>query len=373
MAYLAVRKFKTKLGVKWIATRLEWNATKKKYDETKLTPTVMHDLGFRDDMSADAASKHVKNLNARSADERKMQSKKAKASENLHHLALVKNSIVPDEMSEAFVKHIKQNWYGGDYNLRKMIQHWNLVQRIVTELNLQPHEYFKSQRQIYKHFEQLEFSKSYVEKLLKVLNAWGEFYSEEKQTFFKKVPNPKGIVLEAIIEASDADGAGADPLNEKTLAKLKLVLPAGQYEYMRACLWLGLRPSELDQVLADPSKMKTHIQGQTPIASVYQAKLNAVAKSKRWKLIPCFHAEMVAAVKDIEAGVPKKPLVKTLRKAVPELPAIGLYSGRKGFADLMLAYGQTLENIAAWLGHSSIERTWKHYKNKSNVVFNEIA
>lgn len=81
---------------------------------------------------------------------------------------------------------------------------------------------------------------------------------------------------------------------------------------------------------------------------------------------------MIAALKDIEDGVLKKPLVKTLRKTFPDVEGIGLYSGRKGFVDLMLKYGQTLENIAAWLGHSSIERTWKHYKDKDNVVFNEI-
>lgn len=141
---------------------------------------------------------------------------------------------------------------------------------------------------------------------------------------------------------------------------------------MRATLWLGLRPSELDLILEDRSKMKVEMQGAVPILYVYQSKMSTVSKAKRWKAIPCFLKEMQLALKDIENGVPQKSLVKTLRKALPKMDNVGLYSGRKGFTDLMLANGQSLENIASWLGHASIERTWKHYKNKKSVGFDKV-
>ncbi len=64
----------------------------------------------------------------------------------------------------------------------------------------------------------------------------------------------------------------------------------------------------------------------------------------------------------ISDGSFKRPLAKTVRKH------FGMghdnYAGRKGFVDLMLSKGQTLENISIWMGHSTLNRTWRSYKNK---------
>lgn len=43
---------------------------------------------------------------------------------------------------------------------------------------------------------------------------------------------------------------------------------------------------------------------------------------------------------------------------------IDLYGGRKGFVDLMLAKEQTIENISIWMGHSTLDRTWKSYNDR---------
>jgi integrase len=48
---------------------------------------------------------------------------------------------------------------------------------------------------------------------------------------------------------------------------------------------------------------------------------------------------------------------------------ITLRAGRKGFIDLMLDHGQSLEDISAWLGHQNIEMTWQKYRNKKRVSF----
>ncbi len=125
---------------------------------------------------------------------------------------------------------------------------------MITELRLQPHEYFKKQKDFYNYFKRKKLSKSYIEKLIKVLNAWGEFYSDQSKTYFKKVPNPKGVILESIKDASSADGSGAYALTAPDLHALKYKLPTGQWEYIRATLWLGLRPSELDAILTDSKK-----------------------------------------------------------------------------------------------------------------------
>jgi len=48
---------------------------------------------------------------------------------------------------------------------------------------------------------------------------------------------------------------------------------------------------------------------------------------------------------------------------------IDLYGGRKGFTDLMLSRGNTIENISIWMGHSTLDRTWRSYKQKQNFTF----
>jgi hypothetical protein len=372
MAHITVRKYQTKRGLKWTATQADWNSSQGKFGEKKIDDIALTALGFGQHMTPQQAQDHAKKLNALNSITRKEQSSKVKAAERLTDLITIENSIIPSDLSKAFIIHMEENWYGGQYNLRKQIQHWNLIQKILTALKLQPHEYFKKQKDFYRYFQKEGFSKSYVEKLLKVVNAWGEFYSEQSKTYFKKIPNPKGIVLEAIIDASGADGSGAAALTPKILNSMKSKMPEGQWEYIRATLWLGLRPSELDSIITDPKKMKVSTQNKTPVLSVYQAKLTSISKIKRWKHIPLFHPEMKNALADIENKVVKKPLVKTLKKAAPTVLKIGLYSGRKGFTDLMLSFNQTLENIAMWMGHASIERTWKNYKNKEQVNFVEI-
>ena len=37
----------------------------------------------------------------------------------------------------------------------------------------------------------------------------------------------------------------------------------------------------------------------------------------------------------------------------------------KGFVDLMLSKGHELENISVWMGHSTLDRTWKSYKQRT--------
>ncbi len=375
MAHLNVRKRQTKSGLKWIVTQAEWASGQNKVVERKLTETVLSDLGFSVNMTPAQAQAHAKKLNALDAIKRKEQTSKVRASERLHDLALIENSIIPVELSELFVAHMSENWFGGEYNLRKQVQHWAKVQAIITKLNVQPHEYFKRKNEFYKEFESLRMSKSYIEKILKVINMWGEYYAEQTKSFFKKLPSPRGIVLEKIKESSMATGLGARPMTLEILDYMKNKMPSGQWEYIRATLWLGLRPSELDAIIENRAKnLKTESQRGTKIVGIYQAKLTGVSKDMRWKHIPLIHPEQMAALKDINSEVVIKPLVKTIRNYAPsDATNLGLYSGRKGFTDLMLELGQSLEDISQWMGHASVERTWRHYKNKRRVNFKKLG
>ncbi len=374
MAHIMIRKYQTKDGLKWTATEATFDSAKRSSTEKKIEPLALEALGFSLNMTPDQARAHAKKLNALNAIERKEHRTKVRAAERLHDLVLVENSIVPTEMSDLFIDHIKMNWHGGEYNLRKQIQHWSTVQEVITVLKLQPHEYNKRKNELYKHFQACRYGRSYVEKLLRVMNLWGEFYAEKTKTYFKKVSSPRGIILENIKTASGATGLGAAPLTPEILTLMKGKMPPGQWEYLRATLWLGLRPSDLDGVIANrEANLDSFIQDGTRIIGVYQPKLVTVPEEQRWKWVPSIHPEQDAAFKDINMGILDKPLVKTVRAYAPAGSGnLGLYSGRKGFTDLMLSLGQSLEDISQWMGHASIERTWKHYKNKRRVSFKKI-
>lgn len=101
---------------------------------------------------------------------------------------------------------------------------------------------------------------------------------------------------------------------------------------------------------------------------VYQTKLMSVPPRYRWKLIPIVFEGQMDAVKIIESGDFKRPLSKCVRHHFGSYTT--LYGGRKGFTDLMLDHQQQLENISQWMGHFSIERTWRSYKSRCVTHFN---
>jgi hypothetical protein len=376
MAHFNVRTRQSKSGLKWLVTEAQWQPGQEKVREKVLTPTVLADLGFSSNMTPAQAKEHAKKLNALNEIKRKEQKSKVRASERLHDLTLIGDSIVPVEMSEMFILHIEENWQGGPYNLRKQAQHWKLIQKMITALKIQPHEYLKRKNEFYRYFEQHRMGKSYVEKVLKVLNKWGDFYAEQTKTYFKKVPAPQGITLQRIKKAAlRATGEGATALTPELLKHMNGRLDVRKWSYLHASLWFGFRPSELDAIIEDrDAHLKVEEQDGVTVVGIYQGKLVSIDEHLRWRWVPCIHAEQSAALDRILNGHLQKTTVKTMRKAAPsDAGEIGLYSGRKGFTDLMLSLGQSLEDVTQWLGHTSIERTWKHYKNKKKVHFKIIA
>ncbi len=135
-------------------------------------------------------------------------------------------------------------------------------------------------------------------------------------------------------------------------------------------MWLGLRPSEID-ALTDKKQMKNwRIEKDeigTTIIRVYQPKLISIERAKRWKGIPIIFDQQTEALKIIKSGVFKRPLTKTIHLHISERH--NNYGGRKGFMDLMLGLGQKFENISVWLGHTTLDRSLRNYKNKDIVNY----
>jgi hypothetical protein len=94
----------------------------------------------------------------------------------------------------------------------------------------------------------------------------------------------------------------------------------------------------------------------------------AVPPRYRWKLIPIVFTGQSDVVRIVESGNFKRPLNKTIQSYFGKFTT--LYGGRKSFTDLMLGHQQQLENISQWMGHSTIERTWRNYKSRVITHFN---
>ena len=83
--------------------------------------------------------------------------------------------------------------------------------------------------------------------------------------------------------------------------------------------------------------------------------------------MPLIYDEQKFALRIIQSQNFERPSVKTIKKYLG--PQISRYGGRKGFVDLMLEKGHSLEAISQWMGHSTVGRTWRSYKERLGVKF----
>jgi hypothetical protein len=138
-----------------------------------------------------------------------------------------------------------------------------------------------------------------------------------------------GIVRHRVTNASNPSRIGKDLIRHATLD-----------------VWLGLRPKEVDNLVnADLWRIETTPMGRS-VLWVFQTKIVALPLEDRWKPIPILFEEQRVALRILQSGNFKRPLVRTVHHYFG--PHIDLYGGRKGFTDLMLSRGQILENISVW-------------------------
>jgi hypothetical protein len=154
----------------------------------------------------------------------------------------------------------------------------------------------------------------------------------------------------------------SDPLPPEVLNQAAGKMNQANFNWLFISVWLGLRPQEIDNLHeTELWRVETPIVGRK-VFWIYQTKIIALPPDDRWKPIPILYEEQEFAMRIIESGNFKRPLVKTMRQYFSK--DIDLYGGRKGFTDLMLSKGNTIENISIWMGHSTLDRTWRSYKQK---------
>jgi len=342
----------------------EWDINKERW----------HSLGFSPSMTLQEARGRAKQLNAqhvlRKQEEQIRKIEEARSNFQTRHDAALPSEFVAEFESRFVRKRQNPNEAGRRTTARAFVT-WHAAQRMITHVATDPSDWFYHTEKIYDYFFNQKMSIKYAQAVLRMANVWGFFISRKMARPFLPVPHPRGYERQRIIDAhfSKKGSPGASkPITQKRLSELWKVINRRNHNWLKISIWFGLRPKEIDS-LKDKQFWKLEV---TPTGRkvfwVYQTKIVTLPPEDRWKPIPIIFEEQEAALKVIESGSFQRPLTQTMRRHFGR--GTTLYAGRKGFTDLMLANGQTLENISIWMGHSSIQRTWSNYKIRRRFHLN---
>jgi hypothetical protein len=337
--------------------------------QKRVPPDAYGTLGFRPEMTIEEAKERARILNRSNTEERLKQVRAVRRA--ISH-QIVESKVLPASLVEEFIEKIEEETFGSDVHTAKLLSQFKTVQELLKDLEIEPHDIHNHAKRIYKYFVDEEYSLDYSNKLLRILNEFGKFVCRKNKIPHEPVEAPRGKIREVIKDTyfdSDTFQGTTEPLLPAALeaAKPKLTVP-GQYEWLFISIWFGLRATEVDGLKKQGHfRIEYDAELEVDVLYVYQTKLTSLERDARWKPIPVIYPEQKKALEYIKAGTFARPIYKTLRKAFDN--RITLRSGRRGFTDLMLGLGQQLDDIAIWLGHATIDRTWKHYKNRRKVSF----
>lgn len=323
--------------------------------------------GFSPSMTFAEAKAQVKTLNAREKLERSAEKRLATES-RIKDLELVHSAYLalPDIL-DFEKRYLRAGIPESERLTHKVNSYWAAAKGIICELKLDIEEWSDLKRSFYAAFKDRQWSPSYVRKVLSILNLWGAYQARKYRRMFLQIPAPRRQDMQRIADAyfdKYENGLVSKPLLPHQLEKARSSLPETQYNWLYLTVWLGLRPEEADNA-KDPARCII----EEGLVKVYQSKLTTIARPLRWKHIQLLEKEQAYCLEIIENHPIKRPLNKTIKKYCGD--GITGYAGRKGFTDLMLDRGHGLEEISMWMGHHTIDRTWKYYKNRQR--FKKVA
>lgn len=339
----------------------------RKYDSVPEDKLGLH--GFHPGMTIEQARLKAAALNS-VKEERRHTERKVKITEEMAVKELREALVVQDE---ADFRVWCRNEHRVDLSVGKLSAHWRAAKRLLRDMAILPPEYYDSRRRIYFWFSDQTLSVEYLKKVLRFVNLYGDYYGKTYKVYFKAVPYPTGKDREDVNDAwhsdSDNKSKAALPLTPQALEGAKEKLKPEHYNWVYLSLWLGLRPSEVDS-LKFAKNFKVTREKDTDILHVYQSKLRTISRDKRWKLIPLVEREQKSIPEMLKEEF-KRPLVKTLTAHFGE--GHNTYSGRKGFEALMHDRGHPFDYVSSWLGHQSLDRTWKSYTDRTRARFNRAG
>lgn len=309
-----------------------------------------------------------------------------RAMKRVHLIKKFDKSLFPPDLVELFIDKIRKESEGTEQHKLKLIVHFNFVQEMIKSLFILPHEYKDSYGYIVDYFKTKKISVSYSKNLINIMNRWGYFISRQQGKYYEPITRLKGTTKSAIknIQKTKTDPVRRPslPMTELLLAKVKRKVDKSDQKqlawlnFIIVIFYFGLRPKELMAVVEKPM-VENH--NGIPVLVVDQTKLTSISNEEdRIKKIPVICEQQMKALGLIKSGNILRPhpswvdqLCKDPKITYGPTEDYGLYTGRKGFTDLMLTLGQSLEDISGWLGHHSIDMTWKVYKTKNTINFNQ--
>lgn len=248
---------------------------------------------------------------------------------------------------------------------------WSQAQMFLKSAYLDAYGAGRAPEVFYGWAERQQLSLDYVSKILRVLNSYGQFLSAEDNKVFIPIPKPKGFYRERIRDAARSSGRGKTslPLSAALLSKARRRLSAPEYRWLFVSFYFGLRPSEVD-ALTDPAKTSIIVIDGIDVLRVFQSKLRALPPEKRWKHIPALMPEQQEALTYIREGGLSRPSPAKLQTTLGA--RITTYTGRKGFAGMILDNSLDLKAASVMLGHKSEETTRQHYADPVQVQLARI-
>jgi hypothetical protein len=327
--------------------------------------------GFRADMSLEEAkaTKDVLNASAKLEDE-----KNARVYYLQHKTDsdTAQNARLHEFFAEEFVKKMKRDFYGTaeEFEKSKVQSHWIATRNLILELEFDIIDWHEEQRSFYRYFIEKKWSYSYSSKIIQMLNRWGYFIARRRNAFYQSIAYPKGkdrSQLEDAFHDCKKPSKESSPLTPAILFRGESTLKEIHFNWLYISLWFGLRPAEVDSLIdGEGHTFKIENKQGKTVLSVYQSKLTSLSKDKRWKYIPVLFEEQEKGLRLICDQNFKRPLVKTIKRHLGD--SLTTYGGRKGFHELMTEKGISLEVVSSWMGHASIERTWRRYRDKDKVA-----
>ena len=354
-----------------VAWRLVWeDYTQKKRRVRYIPKSEMTNLGMSPLLTIEEAREKVKQLNATNLLKRREKQRNS-IQERLKEEDKLNRAYLPDMYVKQFEKDVLLRKLGrdGDNPELKVIQsHWRAAKRFIRGIKVEPSDWIEESDFIYNLFAKRKCSMSYVQKIFRIMNLWGAYVCRKSAKPFDPIKMPTGFYRERIADAYHDKGTTKEsgPITPELLQKAKQTISEEHYRWLYISVWLGLRPNEIDN-LKNIETWNLKIERGKKILWVYQSKLKSVPRDRRWKLIPILYSEQEAALEMINKQNFVRPLPKTIRHPLGDL--LNAYGGRKGFTDFMLDRGHPLEAVSAWMSHTSIERTWRTYRNKWRARF----
>lgn len=332
-------------------------------------------LGFAKSMSIAEARCRARQLNSqlfiKRQEERHQKLKTARAETLRRHESVLPEEFVA-EFELRFVRTRDSDTDSGKRRRTRAFSLWQAAQKMIVAVGVEPSDWFYHTLEINDFFHQRKYSVRFVLSTLKMANLWGFFICRKLGRPFLPVPIPRGYERQRLIQAYYEKERKARrpslPLVPETLKSKVQKLNQPNYHWLVLSVWLGLRPQEIDNLHNEKMWSLEILGNGRKVLWVFQTKIIALPIEDRWKPIPILFEEQEFAIRVLKGNAFKRPIMKTMRKHFGE--GIDLYAGRKGFTDLMLSKGHSLENISVWMGHSTLERTWKSYKSRRRYHLN---